>query len=208
MRIETAVGIYAGVKQQANVIAVRKNAIHEFPAKLAEFFFSAGIPEQVLAALADGDIGVHAAAVHADDWLGQEGGRHPQLCRDFAADQFVDLDLVGGGDNFSVAVVDFELRRSDFRVVFFVLETHSALHFGGCVNECAQGIAGQRVVVAAGVHVFEFAGFLEVALGVGAFKEEAFNFVGGVERVALLGIQRFRIALQNAANIGCVGATL
>ena len=43
--------------------------------QLAELLFALGIPEQVLAVFADGDVGVHAAAVHADDRLGQEATR-------------------------------------------------------------------------------------------------------------------------------------
>ena len=39
---------------------------------LAELFFALGIPEDVLAVFADGNVGVHAAAVHAHDRLGQE----------------------------------------------------------------------------------------------------------------------------------------
>ena len=124
---------------------------------------------------------------------------------DLAADQLVELNLVGGGDDFAVAVVDFKLRRRDFRVIFLVLEAHGALHFGRGVDKRAQRIAGQRVIVSAGVDVFEFAGLVVVALGVGAFEEEAFDFVGGVERVALFLVQFVGIALQHAANVAGVG---
>ncbi len=50
----------------------------------------------------------------------------------------------------------------------------------------AQRIAGQRVIVAAGVHVFELAGLVVVPLGVYALEEEAFNLVGRVQRVAFV----------------------
>ncbi len=92
--------------------------------------------------------------------FGRKLAVRPILRGDLAADQLVELDLVGGGDHFAVAVVDLELRGRDFRVVLLVLEAHRALHFGGGVDEGAQRIAGQRVVVAAGVHVFELAGFV------------------------------------------------
>ena len=92
------------------------------------------------------------------------------MCGDLAADQLVELDLIGGGDHFAVAVVDFELRRRDFGVILFVLETHGALHFGRRVDERAQRIAGQRVIVAAGIDVFELVRFVITALGVGALK--------------------------------------
>ena len=174
------------------------------PADLAELLFALRIPEQVLAVLADGNVGVHAAAVHADHRLRQEGRGQAHVGRHLAADQLVELDLVGGGDHFAVAVVDFELRRRDFRVVLLVLEAHGALHFGGGVDERAQRIAGQRVIVAAGVDVFELAGLVIVALGVGALEQEAFDFVGGVERVAFLLVQLVGVALQHAANVGGV----
>ena len=92
---------------------------------------------------------MHAAAVDADDRLGQEARGHAHLRRHLAADQLVELDLVGGGNHFAVAVVDLELRGRDFGVVLLVLEAHRALHFGGGVDELAQRVAGQRVVVAA-----------------------------------------------------------
>ena len=60
-----------------------------------QLFLSLGIPEQVLAALADRNVGVHAASVDADDRLGQEAGGHAQAGGHLAADQFVELNLVG-----------------------------------------------------------------------------------------------------------------
>ena len=157
-----------------------------FQAQSLSFSSPVGVPEHVLAVLADGDVGVHAVAVHAHDRLGQEAGGHAHLGGDLAADQLVELDLVGGVDHFGVAVVDLELRGRDLGVILLVLEAHGALHFGGAVDERAQGVAGQRVVVAAGVHVVELAGLVVVALGVGTLEEEALDLVGGVEGVALL----------------------
>jgi len=115
------------------------------------------------------------------------------------------LNLVGCGDDFAVAIVDFKLRGRDFGVVLLVLEAHGALHFGGGVDEGAQRIAGQRVIVAAGVDVFELAGLVIGALGIGPAEEETLDFVGGVERVAFFFVEGFRIALEDAANVGGVG---
>ena len=155
-------------------------------ANLLDLLFALRIPEHVLAVLADRNVGVHAAAVHAHDRLGQEARGQPHLGGHLAADQLVELDLIGRGDHFGVAVVDFELRRRDFRMVLLVLEAHGALHFGAVIDERAQRIAGQRVIVAAGVDVLELAGFVIAPLGVHALEEEAFDFVGGVQRVAVL----------------------
>ena len=129
---------------------------------------------------------MHAAAVDANHRLGQEAGGQSHVARDLAADQFVELDLIGRGHDFGIAVVDFELRGRDFGVILFVLEAHGALHFGSRVDEIAQRIAGQRVVVAAGIDVFELAGLVISALGVRRPEEEAFDFVGGVQGVAVL----------------------
>ena len=112
--------------------------------------------------------------------------------------------MVGGSHHFRIAVVDFELRRSDLGVVFFVLEAHGALHFGGGVNKGAQRIAGQRMVVAAGIDVLELASFVIAALGVRSLEQETFNLVGRVERVALLLVQHLGVALQHATNVGCI----
>lgn len=205
MRVETAVGVDAGVEQQTDVVAVREDAVNKGPAGLAELFLSLGIPEKILAVFADGDVGVHAAAVDANDGLRKEGSGEAHFVGDLATDEFVELDLVGGVDDFGIAVVDFELRRRDFRVVFFVLEAHGALDFGGGVDESAERVAGERVVVAPGVDVFEFAVFVVVALGVGAFEEEALDFVGGVERVAFFFVERFGVMFEDSANVGGIG---
>ena len=77
-------------------------------------------------------------------------------------------------------------------MVLLVLEAHRALHFGGGVDERAQRIAGQRVVVAAGVDVFELAGLVVAPLGVRALEQEAFDLVGGVQRVAFVLVQLCR----------------
>ncbi len=112
----------------------------------------------------------------------------PRLGGNLAANQFVELDLIGGRDDFAIAVIDFELRRRDFRVIFFILKTHGALYFGHAVNERAERIARQAVIVTAGVDVFERLRAV-VALSVDALEEEAFNLVRGVQRQAFLLVQ-------------------
>src|SRR5262249_19052449 len=107
VRIETAVSIHAGVQHQADVIAVSENAIDKLPSQLAEFLFALGIPEKVLAVFADGDVGMHAAAVHTHDGFGKETGGEPHLGGHLATDELVKLNLVGRGQNFSIAVIDF-----------------------------------------------------------------------------------------------------
>ena len=63
------------------------------------------------------------------------------------------------------------------------------------------------MIISAGIDVLELAGFVVAALGIGPFEQEAFNLVGGVERVALLLVQAFGIPLEHAANIGGVRCT-
>src|SRR6516225_7711122 len=110
MRIETAEGIHAGVEQQASVVAVRQEPIDELPAKLAQLLFALGIPEHVLAILAHGNVGMHAASVNADHRLRQEARSQPKIGSDLAADQLIELDLVGSRNHFAVRIVDLELR--------------------------------------------------------------------------------------------------
>ena len=161
------------------------DAIHELPGKFAHLLFALGVPEEVLAVLGDGDIRVHAATIDADDRLRQEAGGETHAGGNLTTDQFVDLDLVGSIDHVGVAIVDLELRGRNFRVILLVLKAHRALHFGGSVDELAQGVAGQGVVVATGVHVLEFVGLVVATFGIGTIEEEAFNFVGCVQGVAI-----------------------
>ena len=70
--------------------------------------------------------------------------------------------------------------------------------------KCAQRIAGQRVIIPARVHIFELAGLVIVPLRVRALEDEAFDFVGRVQRVAVLLVQALRISLQHAADVGAV----
>src|SRR5262249_4251057 len=186
VRIQTAIRIHARIEKQAEVVAVRQDSIDEFPTKLAELLFALGIPEEVLPVFAHRNVGVHAAAVDADDRLGQEAGGEAHVRRNLPADQLLTRDLGGPRYYFSITVVDLKLRWRDFRVILFILEAHGALHFGRGVNERAQRIAGQRVVVAAGIHVLKLAGLMVPAFGVGSGEEKALDFVGSIEGVAFL----------------------
>src|SRR5713101_2694876 len=61
------------------------------------------------------------------------------------------------------------------------------------------------MVVAAGIYVFEFAGLVVSALGVGPTKEKALDFISSVERVAFFLVEIVRVAFQDSADIGGVG---
>src|SRR5882724_13096830 len=97
MRIKTAVSVHAGVEHEADLVTVRQNAVDESPAELAQLFFAFGVPEQVLSVFADGNVGVHAVAVYTDHRLGQERSCQSHSGRNLAADEFIQLDLVGRG---------------------------------------------------------------------------------------------------------------
>ncbi len=103
MRIEPAIRIHARIQQQADIVAMRQNAIRKLPRQLRDLLLALRIPEQVLAALGDRHIRVHAAAVHAHNRLRQEARRHAHLRRHLAADQLVQLNLVRSGNHFAVA---------------------------------------------------------------------------------------------------------
>ena len=61
-------------------------------------------------------------------------------------------------------------------------EAHRALRLGRGVDEAAQRVARQRVVVAAGRDELELARLVVVALGVAALEQEALDLVGRVAR--------------------------
>jgi len=149
-----------------------------------------------------------ARAVDAGDGLGEEAGSHAHLGRDLTADQLVELNLVSGSDDIAVGVINLELRRSDFRVVLLVLETHRALHFRGGVDELAERVTGERVVVTALVDVLEGASLVVVTLGVDAIEEEALNLIGGVERVSVLLKLLLGEVLEDATKIAGVVPTV
>jgi len=148
---------------------------------------------------------VHTAAVDSYDRLWQEGRGQSHIACDLAADQFVELDVVGSGYGLGVAVVDLELRRRDLRVVLFVLEAHGPLHLGRRIDEGAQRIAGKRVIIAAGIDVLEFSSFVVDALGLRALEQETLDFIGGVDGVAVLFVQRVGKYFQDAADVGGIG---
>src|SRR5712664_1613845 len=205
VRVETAISVHAGIEQKADVISVSKDAVEERPPEFAEFLFAFGIPEQVVAIFANGNVCVHAVPVDAHDRLGQEADGQLQLGSDLATDQFVELDLIGGRDDLTIAIIDFKLRRCDFRVILLVLEAHRPLHFRGRVDERTQRIAGEGMVVASGVHVVKCIRLMITTLRVRALKQEAFNLIRGIQRVALFLVQVAREALQKAANVGSIG---
>src|SRR6185312_10671037 len=89
-------------------------------------------------------------------------------------------------------------------MILLILESHRALHFRGCIDESAQRIAGQRVIVAAGVYVIEFGGLVITTLRVRSFEQEAFDFVGGIKRESFVFVKSLRPLLKHAANVGGV----
>jgi len=72
----------------------------------------------------------------------------------------------------------------------------SLMHFRG-------GAARNRFKVPIPAH--EFAGFVVASFSVGTVEEEAFDFVGGVERVAFFVVEFSGERLQRATDVGFVG---
>jgi len=93
-------------------------------------------------------------------------------------------------------------------VVFFVLESHGALHFSRGVDKLAQRIKRQRVIVAAGRDELEFAGLMVGALGILAGEEEALDLSGCIQRVVVLLVLLIGIRLKHAAQIAGVGGAV
>src|ERR1700722_7635848 len=89
-------------------------------------------------------------------------------------------------------------------MVLFIFEPHRALHLGGGVDEGAQRISGKGMVVTAGIDILELARVVEASFGVDTFKEETFNFVSGIQRVAILLVLFGGKGLKHAADVGGV----
>ena len=90
-------------------------------------------------------------------------------------------------------------------MILLVLEAHRTLHLGDRIDERAQRVTGQRVIVAAGVDVFELAGLVEMTLGIEALEEKALDLVGRVERVAVFLELLLGETLQPAADVAREG---
>ena len=76
------------------------------------------------------------------------------------------------------------------------------------VDELAQRIERQHVIVAAGVDEFELARLVEVPLRVFAREQEALDLGGRVQRVALLLVELVGVVLQHAAQVAGVGRSV
>src|ERR1017187_923752 len=162
MRVQPPVRIHARVPQQADIVAMRQDPVHELPGELADLLFALGIPEEVLPVLHHRYVGVHPAAVHPHHRLRQKARRQPHPRGHLPANQLVQLYLVRRRHHFRIAVVDLKLRRRHLRVVLLVLKPHRPLHFRAAVDEVPQRIPRQRVVIPARVHILELAGLLIV----------------------------------------------
>ena len=93
-------------------------------------------------------------------------------------------------------------------MILLILEPHRALHFGARVDKRPQRIARQRMVVAAGVHVFELTRLVVAALGILAVEKKSFNLVCRIQRVAFPFVQLVRISLERSANVRAIRRTV
>src|SRR6185312_15815003 len=71
----------------------------------------------------------------------------------------------------------------------------------GGVNELAQRISGQRMIVATGIHIVELACLVVATFRVHTLKEKAFNFIRCIEGVALFLVQSGGIELEDPADV-------
>src|ERR1700735_3109920 len=204
MRVEAAISIHTRVEQETNVIAVREDLVHETPTKLGSLLLALRIPEKIFASLGDRNVCVHTRTVNARDRLWKEAGRHAHLRGHLATNQLVQLNLIGGRNDIAIRVVDLELRRSDFRMVFLVLETHGTLHFGSGVDELTERVTRERMIVSALVDVLELASLMVGALGVDTIKEEALDLIRSVQRIAIPGKLLIGEILQDSTDVARV----
>ena len=136
---------------------------------------------------------MHPGAVHAGHRLGQEARGHAQVVRHLPAEQLVELDLVGGHGRLGEAVVHLELAGRHLGMVLLVGEAHRALRLGRAIDELAQRVGGQGVVVAAGGDELELAGLVVAALGIDPLEEESFDLHRHVRDRLASGCLRLRL---------------
>ncbi len=86
-------------------------------------------------------------------------------------------------------------------MVLLILESHRALHFGHRVDETAQWIAGQRVVVSARVHVIEPPRLRKIPLRVDPREQEPLNLVRRIQRVSVFFELLLSKQLQHTARV-------
>src|SRR4051794_25081020 len=89
-------------------------------------------------------------------------------------------------------------------MILLVLESHGTLHFSRRIDEGPQGIAGKRMVVAAGVDVLQLSSLVIPALGIGTLKQKSFNLIGRVQGIALLFILFLGKGLEHRADVAAV----
>src|ERR1700680_2839391 len=89
-------------------------------------------------------------------------------------------------------------------MVFLVLEPHRPLYFRRRIDKRTQRIAGEGMIISAGVDVFELQRFAVAAVSIGALEKKALDFVGGIQSVTFLFVQVVGVTLQCAANVGSV----
>src|SRR3984893_18226888 len=89
-------------------------------------------------------------------------------------------------------------------MVFLVLEPHRPLYFRRRIDKRTQRIAGEGMIISAGVDVFELQRFVVAALSIGALEKKALDFVGRIQSVTSLLVQVVGVTLQCAANVGSV----
>src|SRR6267154_1159765 len=89
-------------------------------------------------------------------------------------------------------------------MVFFVLEAHRTLHFSSRIDEGAQRIAGQGMVISARIHVFKFSSFVVTPLGVRSLKQKSFDLVRSIQRVLLALVHLTGKTLKPPANISAI----
>ena len=82
------------------------------------------VEEYVFAVLEQGHIGVHAAAVDAEDGLGHKGGVQAVFLRQRLDGQLEGHDIVGRGQRLGVFEIDFVLTGGHLMVGGFNLKAH------------------------------------------------------------------------------------
>jgi len=159
------------------------------------------VEERVSFSQEKGLVGVHAAAVLAEEGLGHEGGVDPVLSGHFLHRDSIGLGVVGHAKGFVVTQIDFVLTGCDLVVAVFHLDPHLLQGKNGLASQIVSPVQGRHVEVAAPVddfgggirfeiEVFQLRTHVKGEAFLRRLPQHAFQYVPGISLVGTsVGIQ-------------------
>ena len=205
--IEAAVAVDGAVGDQAEIACVIEKFVDDVPAEGGELAVTCGVVHQVAPFVKYGEVGMHAGAVDFHHRFGKKRCRETAHGGNLAGEELVELDLVACHEAFRTAVVEFELGRGDFGMIFFVFKAEGALGFRKMIDEEFEGAVGEGVEIAAVGDVIKTVIGLEILFRVDALEKKSFDLKGDLCLIAAFG-ERVGIVFEEAARVSGVGGAV